>query len=255
MVNRIDPANGKVIAEVSAGQFEEPLCQGIGASADSIWACPALGDPVGTVVRIDPERDEVVSTLKTKKMADQGRMVSAADQLWLLTEDGTRLTGVDLDSEKEATEVQLGETCTDLAASDTTVYAVCPIDGHVLSIDAKTGEVAAEGEYEGARSASVNGDLWVAFAGGVAQADPQSLEIRALYDLQAAFGGTVYASDDEVWVRQEGGPFLTRIDPDEQRIVETIEAPDLSSGGDVLVIDESVWATAADDGVVAQLER
>ncbi len=254
VVDRIDPANGKVIDEISAGEFDEPLCQGIGVSEDSIWACPALGDPAGQVVRIDPERNEVASTLRTKKMPDQGRMVTAADRLWLLTDGGARLTGVDLASEKEATEVRLGETCTDLAASGTTLYAACPIDGHVLRIDAETGEVAAEGEFEGARTASVNGDLWVAFEGGVAQADPQSLEISALYDVDAAFGGTVYATDDEVWVRQEGGPFLTRIDPDEERIVETIEAPKLPSGGDVIVIGDSVWASAADDGVVVQLK-
>ncbi len=255
VVDRIDPANGQVITEISAGEFEEPLCQGIGVSDDSVWACPALGEPAGQVVRIDPERNEVVSTLKTKKLPDQGRIVSAADQVWLLTDAGVRLTGVDLASEKEATEVRLGETCTDLAASGTTLYAVCPIDGHVLRIDAEAGEVTAEGVFEGARTASVNGDLWVGFEGGVAQVDPQSLEIRTLYDVQAAFGGAVFAADDEVWVRQEGGPFLTRIDPDEERIVETIEAPKLPSGGDVIVIGNSVWASAYDDGTVVQLRR
>ena len=254
-VDRVDPAGGEVVAEISYREFEEPLCQGIGAGDDAIWSCPSVGDPGGTVVRIDPDTNEVVSTLKTKKMPDQGRIVSAADQLWLLTDGGARLTGVDLGSEDEATEIRLGETCTDLAASGTTLYAACPIEGHVLRIDAETGEVAAEGAFAGARTASVSGDLWIGFDGGVAQADPKSLEVRALYDLQAAFGGAVFATDDEVWVRQEGGPFLSRIDPDEQRIVETIEAPKLPSGGDVVVIGDSVWATAADDGMLVQVKR
>jgi hypothetical protein len=52
-----------------------------------------------------------------------------------------------------------------------------------------------------------------------------------------------------------GGSFLARIDPVERRIVETIEAPQLSSGGDVVVIGDSVWATAYNDETVVQLSR
>jgi DNA-binding beta-propeller fold protein YncE len=254
-VLRIDPDTGKVLAEISEGEFSEPLCQGLGASEDAIWACPARGDPVGRVVRIDPRSNEIVSTLKTKKMQDQGRLVNAAGRLWLLTDAGETLTGVDLATERETSEIKLGETCTDLAASGTTLWAACPIEGHVLRIDAEAGEVTAEGAFSGARSTSVGDDLWVAFDGGVAQADPDSLEIDAVYEAEAAFGGTVYATDDEVWVREEGGDFLTRIDPGAQEITEVIEAPRLQSGGDVVVIGDSVWATAYDDSTMVQLKR
>jgi sugar lactone lactonase YvrE len=254
-VHRIHPETGEVIAKIDPGRFQEPLCQGIGASEDAIWACPALGEPEGQVVRIDPERNEVVSELKTHKMQDQGRLVSAAGKLWLLVDGGQRLAGVDLDDEKVSAELPLGETCTDLATDGTTLWAVCPIEGHVLRIDPKTAEIAAEGAFEGARSASVSGDLWVGFESGVAQVDPESLEIVALYAVTPAIDGNVYATDEEVWVRAADGHFLTRIDPDQQRIVETIEAPKVTSGGDVLVIGDSVWATAYDDQLLVQLKR
>jgi streptogramin lyase len=254
-VLRIDPETGEVLAVIREGEFEEPLCQGLGASEDSIWACPARGDPVGRVVRIDPTTDKIVSTLETKKIQDQGRLLSAAGQLWLLTDAGETLTGVDLESERATTEIRLGETCTDLAGSGTTLWAACPIEGHVLKIDAAAGEVVDEGEFPGARVASASEDLWIGFESGLAQVDPESLETLALYDVQAAFGGTVLATDDEVWVRESGGNFLTRIDPEEQRITEVIEAPKLTSGGDVVVIGDSVWATAYDDSTMVQLQR
>jgi sugar lactone lactonase YvrE len=254
-VLRLDPDTGKEIAQIVAGPFDEPLCQGLGASDDAIWACPAIGEPGGTVVRIDPDANEIVSTLKVRKIPDQGRIVSAAGRVWLLTEGGERLTGVDLKSEKTASELRLGETCTDLVAAGDTLWAFCPIEGHVLRIDAAAAKVTAEGDFAGARTGAVSGDLWVGFEDGLAQVDPATLEIVALYDASPAFGGRVYATDDEVWAREEGGNFLTRIDPDEQRIVEIIEAPKLSSGGDVVVIGDSVWASAYDDLTLVQLSR
>jgi streptogramin lyase len=257
-VIRVDPETGKVIAEISKGEFSDPLCQGIGASDDSIWACPARGDPVGRVVRIDPERNEIVSTLKTLKMQDQGRLIAAAGNLWLLSEHGDRLVGVDLDTERQAAEIKLGETCTDLAGgSVTTLFLMCPIDGHVLSVDPETAKVTGEGDFPGARTGWFTGDdLWVGLDGGTAQADPESLEIEALYDTHPAYDGRVYATEDEVLTREgEGANFLTRIDPAAQRITEIVEQPRAKSGGDVIVVDGSIWTTTYDDSVMYQLER
>ncbi len=99
------------------------------------------------------------------------------------------------------------------------------------------------------------GDVWVAFDGGIAQVDPESLDVKAVYELAARFGGAIHATGDEVWVREKGGHFLARIDPAGERIVETIEAPKLSSGGDVIVIGDSVWATAYDQSTMVELRR
>ena len=93
----------------------------------------------------------------------------------------------------------------------------------------------------------------MAFEGGVAQIAPDSLEVEAVYNLSPRYGGAIYATDDSVWVRLEGGPFLARIDPTSQEIVETIEAPRLKSGGDVIQIGDSVWASAYDDLALVEL--
>ena len=258
-VLRIDPGSGRVIATIeNPFGFKPPLCQGIGASDDSIWACPANGAPPGTVVRIDPERNEVVSTLSTRKVPEQGRLISAAGRLWLLTDDGETLTGVDLETEKPTAELSLGTQCGQIASQppdQETLWVLCPIDGLVLRIDPTVPEITGELELDGAEHASVAGDVWVGFDDGVAQVDPESLEVNAVYGLAALFGGSVHATEDEVWVREEGGHFLARIDPAAQRIAETIEAPKLPAGGDVIVIGDSVWATAYDQSTIVELSR
>lgn len=258
-VLRIDPGDGRVIATVkNPSGFKPPLCQGIGASDDSIWACPASGKPPGTVVRIDPDTNKVVSTLSTGKIPDQGRLISAAGQLWLLTGSGETLTGVDLETEKPTSDLPLGTQCTQIASQppdEETLWALCPSDGVLLRIDPTAPEITGELELDGAEHASVAGDVWVAFDEGIAQVDPESLEVDAVYGLAALFGGSMYATEDEVWVREEGGHFLARIDPAAQRIVETIEAPKLPAGGDVIVIGDSVWATAYDQSTIVELQR
>jgi streptogramin lyase len=257
-VIRVDPDAGKVVAEISPpGDFAAPLCQGIGASEDAIWACPARGDPEGRVVRIDPATNEVVSTLKTHKMPDQGRLISAAGKLWLLGEGGDHLIGVDLETEQAAAEIKLGETCTDLAGgSESVLFVVCPVDGHVLRVDPQAAKIIGKGDFPGARTAWFNGDLWVGFASGTAQADAKSLEIQAVYDTYPFDDGRVYATEDEVFTREgEGANFLTRIDPHSQRITEIVEDPKASSGGDVIVVGDSIWTTTYDDSVMDELER
>jgi hypothetical protein len=103
------------------------------------------------------------------------------------------------------------------------------------------------------RAIALGDALWVGFTDGVAQMDPDSLEVLAVYEASPGVGGAVFAGEDEVWVREEGGAFLVRIDAEEQAITERIEAPRLPSGGDVIVIGDSLWATAYDDQALVQL--
>jgi streptogramin lyase len=250
VVDRVDPKRGKVVAEIETRPFKNPLCQGIGATDDAIWACPPGG---GEIVRIDPDLEEVDATVKVDKLPDQGRLVSAAGHVWVLTDSGDELTGVDAETATVSTTLALPSSCVDLAASETTVWATCPLDGKVLRIDAEAGAIDGELELPGATNAAVAADFWVGFEGGVAQVDPESLEVIAVYGLYPRYGGSIFAADGAVWVREEDKHFLSRIDPSEQRVVETIAAPDLTSGGDVVVIGDAVWATAFDDQTLVAL--
>ena len=239
-VVRIDPGTGKVIAQVAPGPVGLHSCQGIGASEDAIWSCP----PGGGIVRIDPATNTIEAKVRIEKLPDQGRLVSAAGLVWVLTDSGAKLTAIDPRDDAPARTVALDGRCTDLAAAAATLWAMCPFDGRLLRIDAQTAEIRDELALAGASSASVSDDLWVAFEGGVAQIEPRTLDVLAVYAVYPRYGGAIFATPDGVWVREEGERFLTRIDPESQRITETITAPRLPSGGDVVQIDGSLWATA-----------
>ena len=246
-VDRVDPETGKVLAEISSGPFKPPVCQGIGASEDEIWACPRQGE----LTPIDPASGKVSGTVKLDKVTDQGRLVGAAGKLWVITDSGKTLSAID-ERGKPTTVLKLPG-CTDLARSEgNVIWALCPLEDRVLEIDAAAGEIVDQLELGDPRTAAVADDLWVGFEDGVAQVDTKTLEVIAVYGLYPRYGGAIFAGDDAVWVREEGH-FLTHIDPAEQRIVEAIEAPKIHSGGDVLAIGDTVWATAYDDDVLVEL--
>jgi streptogramin lyase len=250
VVVRVDPEDGRILAEIPSGQYKPgEVCQGFGLSDEAVWACPHPG----TLSRIDPETNEVTDTLSIKSHVDQGRYLSAAGYLWVLTDSGRELTGIDPDTGKPSTSIPLDTSCFDLGAAEDVLWVSCYVEDRLLRVDAKAEQVTDEIELGRPISVSVGEDVWVGFEEGVAQVDDESMEVSAVYDVFPGLGGRVRVGSDAVWVREDGGVFLTRIDPVEQEIVEQIKAPDLPSGGDVLPFAGSLWATAYDDKTLVQL--
>ena len=100
------------------------------------------------------------------------------------------------------------------------------------------------------------GDLFVGSGDDLLQIDTGSGEV--LHTYEGAGPGTygdLDATADEVWVRREGGPFLTGIDPVAHEVVATVDASDIPGGGDVLITDEWIWAASFDDNVVVRVAR
>jgi streptogramin lyase len=123
----------------------------------------------------------------------------------------------------------------------------------VLQVDARSGKVVDELELDGPRAIAAGKELWVGFGSGVAQIDPNSLEVLNVYEAYPGVTGAIFAGPSGTWVREEGERFLMRIDPELGEITEVIEAPQLQSGGDVVQIGDSVWATAYNDAALVQL--
>jgi hypothetical protein len=248
-VLRVNPGTGKITSEIDDGDWHEPICQGLGVSDDAIWSCPREG----VVSRIDPDAERLDMEIRIDKTIDQTRLVSVGDAVWVLTHGGEKLTPIDQTNGKFGPDIDLGSACADVAASADEIWVSCYADGRVLRVDPEAGEVVSEAAFEGARSIALSEDLWVGTADGVAQVDPESLELVALYDAYPGIEGSIFAGED-VWVRESApGPFLTHIDPKAQEVVETIDAPELETGGDVLEIGDSVWATAYDDLILVEL--
>ena len=87
----------------------------------------------------------------------------------------------------------------------------------------------------------------------MAQIDPESLSVDAVYDVQLNYGGSMLVTDDSVWVRCGDGPFLIGIDPTKQRITAIVTDKNLLSGGNIVVVDGQLWTTAFDDAALVRL--
>lgn len=248
-VLRVAP-NGRLIATIDADIYRPPVCQGLGVSDDAVWACATTGK----IIRIDPASNRITKTLSVPKINDQGRLVVASGHVWVLTADGAELTGIALDDSRLSKPIPLEAYCTDLAVgSSEALWVICPSDGLLLRVDPEAGEITGRVALPVPRNAAVADHVWVAFDEGLAQVDPQTLAVKAVYEIYPGIAGGVRASADAVWIRSEGDPFLTHIDPDTGKVVEVITAPELTSGGDVVAMGDNLWATAYDDKVIVRL--
>jgi streptogramin lyase len=249
-VIRVDPKSGEVLAEIPDGKWREPTCQGIGASSDAVWSCPSPR----TLARIDPETDQLEATVKIDKTGEQGRLPSTGDKLWLLTDGGERLTALDTNTNEPAEEIELPGACSDLAGSGGILFVSCYSENLVVRVDPAAGEVTDELEIQRPRAMALGQDLFVGTDVGLAQIDPETFEVEALYDTYLGVAGRVFASAEDVWVREDTPkPFLTHIDPVAHEVIEVIETPELKTTGDVVMIGDSVWVAAVDDEALVQL--
>jgi hypothetical protein len=126
-VDRIAPDPGEIDLTVELGG---DLCQGLGVGLGAVWACAGTD-----VVRLDPGTGEVLATLPVGKTHSQGQLVTAFDQLWILTGDGRTLVGVDPRSGEPVTTIPLGVRETDVAIGEAGPWVVSQIDRQVLRID------------------------------------------------------------------------------------------------------------------------
>ena len=245
-----DPDSGEVLHTLDTGYHETPACQGLGHDATQLWAC--AGD--AGLVRLDPETGAAVA-VPANKRSDEGRLAFSGGLLWYLETGTNDLVGLDQDA-AEAARVPLGEVCTDLAYDAQLVFALCPTGQHVLRVDPHAGAVTGTLDVVNPRNGTVTGDLFVGSGSGMVQVDTDSLDVVHSYDdVGPGLLGNVAATDDQVWVREQEGTFLTEIDPATHELLATVEAPDISSGGDVLITDHWIWATASDDKVVVRVAR
>ena len=249
-VVRVDPDTGTVAAQVPPPGARTGPCQGFGAIDEAVYACPYPG----LIERIDPNTNQIVEEIEIRVLGDQGHLPTAGGRIWVITGTAEAIRGIDPGDNEVGPPIELGAFCTQLAASGPLVWAVCPSDGLLLRVDTTSGEVTGRLRLPGAMHVAAGDSVWVAFDKGIAQVDPDTLKVEFRYDLSIGLGGSIYVDTDRVLLRADGGPFLTVIDPGAHKVVQTIEAPDLPSGGNVIRVGDSIWATAYDDGTVVRLQ-
>ena len=63
------------------------------------------------------------------------------------------------------------------------------------------GSVTGRLKLKDPRAATISDDLWVVFEGGLAQINPDTLQVIAAYDVNLGIFGEVWADPDDVWAR------------------------------------------------------
>jgi PQQ-like domain len=243
-LRRIDTTTHEVTGVVELGDMQ--LCSGLGASFGSVWSC--LGPDV---VRVDPEDLSVVKRWAIHKQAVQGHLVGAFDRVWVLTSDGSSLVGIDPNTNRVASEFELPARCSDIAAGADTLWMPCRLDDRVLEIDPATGDTLLDLPIDNPVSVAVDTDVWVGAATTTMRLDPETGEVLAEVDVGAEPEGGVALDPGSVWVRN-GDDFLIEIDRASGTVVRRITA-DVTSGGDLLVLDGTVWTTANNDEQLFQI--
>jgi hypothetical protein len=245
-VVKLDPVTGATQEHIEPPPGDG-LCQGFGSAADAVYSCAYAG----VIERIDPSTNKIVNQVKSDFSSDQGHLVLAGDKVWVLTPDGDKVTPIDPSDDSLGKPINLGSYCVELSGRGSVIYATCTSDGLVIRVDIARREVTHRLALTDPRTiwASSSG-VFVSFEGGVAQLGPESLEPAAVYDVALDLGGGIYADSERAWLRADGGPFLTVVDPVAHKVVQTITAADLPSGGSVMRVGDVVWATASDDGTL-----
>ena len=211
-VTRIDPRSSKPSGQVGAYTDQQHYCQGIGAGGGAVWSCSG-----SNVTRIDPERMKIVASIPAGKIFDQGRLVFADGQIWVITgRNGDQLTGIDAATNRPGPAIKLPVGCSDLAnlaPGTDAVWVLCPAANRVVKVNvahrAIAGTLALAGPYAGFGTRT---DLWVGSDRGLVRVDARSLKPVALFEgLNPGYEGDVTVDGDRVWVRIKDG-FLYRID-------------------------------------------
>ena len=241
----VDPATTTVAGAVALGTTDH--CQGLGASYGAVWTCLS-----SDVIRVDPTTLEVVARLKVKKQALQGHLVGAFDRVWVLTSDGSNLVGIDPATNKVATEFELPARCSDVTIGDQVLWLPCNVDDRVLKLDPFTGEVLLNVAVDNPTQVAVDTEVWVGTATITLRLDPMSGDVLVAADAGTSPDGGIALADGSVWVRN-GNDFLAELDRRTGARIQQVTA-EVTSGGDMLVLDGEIWTTAFDDQQLFRLD-
>jgi hypothetical protein len=259
-VYRVDPITNEVVSII---ELPGSGCQGLGASPEAIWACSSDG-----MLRIDPETDEIVAEVPYDSPAFWGRLAYGAGTMWGVSTSGVvpdSLVRIDPATNTVTATIPLPGTVGSIAFGHEALWATIPADDKVLRIDPATNTVAEHATgVEGAHIVAVGPDaLWVSLHGFQdARPGPDEATLVRIDPIDGSvlaeiatgggiWGGEVAASANAVWVRSPQ-PFLVRIDPATNEIVERID--NRASEGSMLLTEDSLWVTSLPYGRVWRLD-
>jgi YVTN family beta-propeller protein len=247
LVQRVDPATNKVVAEVRVNRPVAAMASGYG----SVWVASHKDK---SIVRIDAKTNTVTATVPVTVADSEGSVAAGEGGVWVLTDRKGILTRIDPEANKVVAEIAVKP---DSFAAMTGYGAVWVTNtgdprskenGSVQRIDPKTNKVVATIEVRRhPRFLAVGeGGVWVLNQadGTVSRIDPETNKVVATVETGVAgFGGDIATGEGGVWVRGDT-VLLAVIDPKTNRVAKRF-GPSRGSGA-VCAGDGKVWVSAHD---------
>jgi DNA-binding beta-propeller fold protein YncE len=258
-VVQVDPTTNSVVSQIkvdTTSDFQAHYCQGLGTDGTNLWACSASGDADNKaidVVRIDPTSRSIVATVQVGKTFDQFNMPFLLNHIWVLTDNGSTLVGIDTTTNLPGPTIDLGARCFQVAVMDSSLLVTCRLDDLILRVDPERQEITEQWTFSSPGNiAATEHGIWVSQGSAVVRLDPKSFNPVATF---SKLSGDVdfFTTEEAVWVRLDNG-FLYRIDPASNQLAEQIISDQqLYNMGGILVTSDSIWTSAGDDDLVLRL--
>jgi DNA-binding beta-propeller fold protein YncE len=263
-VQRIDPANGAVVATITVADPKRLLAAGcapssehayatgsfglracdapsaIAAGAGAIWA---VANDAGAIVRVDPARNVVADTFAVGFAA--WSLAATADALWLTDYANDAVVRVDPRTGRIVARIAVPSWPTELAVSGGSVWVVCSAAGTVVRIDGTQNAVTATirvGPW--ALAIAIAGDdVWVRGGaartdGGLYRIDARTNAVALVVQAGAPEGregvSSIAATDRGVWIP---GVSLDFVDRSTGGVAATLPIPSYA----VALEGETLW--------------
>lgn len=258
-VVQVDPATNSVVGDIKVDttSWQHDYCQGLGTDGENIWACSTRGNEnfkTIDVVRIDPSSQTVTATVEVGKIFDQYNMPFLSNHIWVLTDDGSKLVGIDTTTNQPSPAIDLGVRCFQVAATSSSLLVTCKLDDLILRVDPESMQVTERRTFTRSpwNIVATEDGAWVGLGNAVVRLDPESLNPVATFTSLPGDKG-LFATKEGLWVRLDEG-FLYRIDTVSNQIVEQITSDQrFYNLGSVIVTSDAIWTTAGDDDLLLRI--
>lgn len=251
-VQRVDPATGKVVAEVTVKRPAAAMTSGFG----SVWVANS-GDKTTprAILRIDAKTNAVAASVPVGVADSEGSLAAGEGAVWALTDRKGVLSRIDPATNKVVAEIAVKPHSFAAQVGHGAVWVTntgepkSKANGSVQRIDPKTNAVVATIEVRGQpRFLAVGeGAVWVLNQadGSVSRIDPATNAVAATVEAGVkGFGGDIAAGEGGVWVRGGKDVLLVAIDPKTNKVVKRYGPP--QGSGAVRAGDGKVWVSAHD---------
>lgn len=215
-VSRLEPRSGKMSATAEVGVGNARVA--IAASGDSVWI---LSDEKGTLARIDPADNKVVSELRLTPSCNTVQFEQ--DALWVTCPAENRLVKVNAKTNLVDQRIETAAEPVSMAFGEAHLWVLANKEGKVSKIDPKTNKVVATietGVPDGKGTIAFgDGFVWVSLNGyPLTKIDPKTDKVTQQFVGDG--GGLLRFGLGSVWLLNPAKLTLSRFDP--KRIALTL---------------------------------